>query len=128
MKSSASRLDVAPINLPIDEIEIVDGQPVVRRIRTGRPPSKTDQRHLHALMLQAARMQSGQGARFEVQYLTTNEPVMVKLDGVMAARLKDVHEALDDLAKGRYPAEPRNSEDCPRCPHYFICPSMPRET
>jgi hypothetical protein len=115
------------VNLSIDEIEQTGGHIVVRRIRTGRPPSKPDQRHLHALMLKAARLQMGSKARFEVQYLTTNEPVPVTLDRVMADRLDDVQEALDGLAKGTYPAKPKNAEDCPRCPHYFICPSVPAD-
>jgi hypothetical protein len=112
------------ITLPIDEIETRER--VIRRIRTGRPPSKRDQRHLHAMMLYAGRQQLGQSARFEVHYLTTNEPVGVDLDGVMTARLNDVRESLRALAKGGFPAKPRNGEDCPRCPHYFICPSVPR--
>ncbi|HZT26576.1 MAG TPA: ATP-dependent DNA helicase [Pseudolabrys sp.] len=122
----ALKMGTHTINLPIDEIERTGSQLVVRRIRTGRPPSKPDQRHLHALMLEAARLQVGQGARFEVHYLTTNEPVPVALDRVMEDRLTDVREVLDQLAQGGYPAEPKNAEDCPRCPHYFICPRVPR--
>ena len=113
------------ISLPIDEIDSAGGEIVVRRIRTGRPPVKPDQRHLHALMLRAVRLERGQAARFEVQYLTADESVPVSLDGVMTARLGDVQTALEDLAEGRFPAEPKNAEDCPRCPHYFICPSVP---
>jgi DNA helicase II / ATP-dependent DNA helicase PcrA len=115
------------INLPIDEIERGGGRLVVRRLRTGRPPVKPDQRHLHALMLHAVRDGVGRNASFEVQYLTTNEPVPVTLDRVMKARLADVEKAFDQLAKGVYPAEPKNAEDCPRCPHYFICASVPAD-
>ncbi|WP_028133520.1 ATP-dependent helicase [Bradyrhizobium japonicum] len=114
------------INVPIDEIERSDGRLVVRRVRTGREPSRPDQRHLHALMLQAVRNAMGGSATFEVQYLTTNEPVPVTLDGVMKARLADAENALGRIAKGFYPAQPKdNGENCPRCPHYFICASVP---
>ena len=115
------------INLPIDEIERSGGKLVVRRVRTGREPSRPDQRHLHALMLQAVRDTMGASAIFEVQYLTTNEPVPITLDGVMKARIADAENALDQIAKGHYPAQPKdNGENCPRCPHYFICASVPR--
>jgi superfamily I DNA/RNA helicase len=114
------------INLPIDEIERAGGNLVVRRLRTGRAPSRPDQRHLHALMLHAVREKMGRSASFEVQYLTTSEPAPITLDGVMKNRLADAEKALDQIAKGLYPAQPKDGEDCPRCPHYFICPSVPR--
>jgi ATP-dependent DNA helicase UvrD/PcrA len=115
------------INLPIDEIERSTGKLLVRRVRTGREPSRPDQRHLHALMLQAVRDAMGASATFEVQYLTTNEPVPITLDGVMKSRLADVENALDQISKGHYPAQPKDGENCPRCPHYFICASVPRD-
>jgi len=113
------------IMLEIDELQKGSGPLVIRRTRTGRSPSKPDQRHLHAMMLHAARQQTGAGARFEVQYLTTDEKIPVELDGVMNARLNDVREALLNLGKGDFAATPRNNDDCPTCPHYFICPSVP---
>jgi hypothetical protein len=68
----------------------------------------------------------GASATFEVQYLTTNEPVPITLDGVMKARLADAGNALDQISKGHYPAQPKDGENCPCCPHYFICVSVPR--
>ena len=67
----------------------------------------------------------GQSARFELQYLTTNEAVPVELDGVMAARLADIRAALQDLAAGRFLDQPMSRESCPLCPHYFVCPALP---
>ncbi len=113
------------ISVPIDELERVGGGFTVRRLRTGRPPKKPDQRVLHALMAEAGRQAHGGGGRFELQYLTTSEAVGVSLVGVMADRLDKTRGALADLAAGRFPAAPENREDCPRCPHYFICPSVP---
>lgn len=119
------KIGARTINLPIDEIERTGGKLVVRRLRTGRAPSKPDQNHLHALMLNAVREEQGPNAVFEVQYLTTNVPVPIKLDGVMDDRMADVKDALDQIAKGVYPAKPKRGDDCPRCPHYFICDSVP---
>jgi superfamily I DNA/RNA helicase len=116
------------INLPVDEIERAGGKLVVRRLRTGRQPSKPDQRLLHALILHAVRETMGKNASFEVHYLTTNQPVPITLDGVMKNRLADADRALEQIAKGFYPAQPKDGEDCPRCPHYFICAGVPRRT
>lgn len=112
------------IRLLVDEIVPAGGQFVVRRLRTGRPPSKPDQRVLHALMVEAARQILG-GCRFELHYLTTNEAVAPSFTRVMAARLKECTEVLEGLAAGRFPATPDDRDACPRCPHYFICPAVP---
>jgi DNA helicase-2/ATP-dependent DNA helicase PcrA len=119
------KIDGHTIAVPIDELERVGSGFTVRRLRTGRPPKKSDQRVLHALMAEAGRQAHGGGGRFELQYLTTSEAVGVSLGGVMADRLDKTRGALADLAAGQFPAAPENREDCPRCPHYFICPSVP---
>ena len=111
------------ISVSIDELERVGGGFTVRRLRTGRPPKKPDQRVLHALMAEAGRQAHGGGGRFELQYLTTGEAIGVALAGVMADRLGQTRGVLASLVAGRFPATP--SEDCPRCPHYFICPIVP---
>ncbi len=74
-------IDAYSISLPIDEIERAAGGFTVRRLRTGRPPKKPDQRVLHALMAEAGRQAYGGGGRFELQYLTTNEAIAVPLAG-----------------------------------------------
>lgn len=115
----------ARISLPIDELEHQGAGFTVRRLRTGRPPQTRDQRVLHALMAEACRQKHGEGGRFEIQYLTTNEAVDVPLDGVMADRLDATRGALAGLAAGAFPATPSDREACPRCPQYFICSAVP---
>ena len=112
-------LDGHTISMPADEVDRTGGHVIVRRLRTGRPPKSPDQRALHALMAEAGRLTHG--ASFELLYLTTNTSVSPSLSGVMADRLGKTREALANLAIGRFPAMPQNREDCPRCPHYFIC-------
>lgn len=113
------------VRVPADEISVADRGFVVRRLRTGRPPKSPDHRALHALIAEAARQTLGAGGRFELQYLTTNEGVEISFASVMDARLADIRAALAGMANGRFPATPSNREDCPRCPHYFICPVAP---
>lgn len=115
-------IDGHAVRVPIDELERSPQGTVVRRLRTGRPPARPDQRMLHALMLQAGREQEGT-ARFEAHYLTTGEATPVSLDGVMASRLSEAKAALAGIKAGEFPR--KVGENCPRCPHYFICPSVP---
>ena len=77
-------------------------------------------------MAEGARQTFGVKARLKVHYLTTAQTVdMAFTSQVMGARLADFRTALESLGAGRYPAAPENREDCPRCPHYFICPVVP---
>jgi len=113
------------ISVPIDEVQTTPRGFVIRRLRTGRPPKKPDQRPLHALMAEAGRQALGPDGRFEVHYLAADKTVAVSLTQVMNGRLEDVQAALQDLQVGRFAADPKQPEDCPRCPHYFICPVIP---
>lgn len=122
-KNLELELEGYTITLPIDEMEQGSRGPVLRRIRTGRPPSKPDQRHLHAMMLAAGRQKILGTSRFEVQYMTTDDLVPISLNRVMDRRLADIRQALRGAAAGRFPPKP--SDGCPRCAHYFICPALP---
>jgi DNA helicase II / ATP-dependent DNA helicase PcrA len=117
------KVDGHLVRLEIDEIEQTGRDLIVRRLRTGRPPSTPDQRLLHALMLEAAEQTLGGKGTFRIRYLSTNDERSVKLDGVMADRMERASAAFAGLAQGVYPAKP--SDDCPRCPHYFICSAVP---
>ncbi|QOZ07502.1 ATP-dependent helicase [Bradyrhizobium sp. CCBAU 51765] len=111
------------VRLEIDEIEQTGRNLIVRRLRTGRAPSTPDQRLLHALMLEAAEQTLGGKGNFRIRYLSTDDEMPVKLDGVMQDRLERASAALSGLGQGAFPAKP--SDDCPRCPHYFICRAVP---
>ena len=116
-------VDEHVIRLEIDEIERTGGRLTVRRLRTGRPPSRPDQRLLHALMLGAAESTLEAKGSFRIRYLSTDEDVAVRLDGVMEDRIADAAAALAGMKDGRFPPNP--SDECPRCPYYFICQAVP---
>ena len=42
---------------------------------------------------------------------------------VMADRLEETKVVIAGVAAGEYPPIP--SDECPRCPHYFICQAIP---
>lgn len=113
------------LRVAVDEVEKRDTTVTVRRLRTGRAPKKIDQGVTNALISAAARDAFGPNTGFEVRYLAREETVTPRFDTVMPRRLQDVSEAIDGMRQGAFPAEPERSEDCPRCPHYFICPCVP---
>lgn len=117
-------IDGHNIALKVDEIERDGRGFVLRRLRTGRSPkNRPDHRALHALMAEAGRQEFGNGVRFEIRYLSSDDVVPVSFARVMADRIDEVRAVVTGLASGNYPAV--QTEDCPRCPHYFICQAVP---
>jgi hypothetical protein len=116
-------IDGHAISLSVDEIEKDARGFVIRRLRTGKAPKKPDHRAMHALMAEAGRQAFGGGGKFEIRYLSSDDSVPISFARVMADRLQATRAAITGLVTGEYPAIP--SEDCPRCPHYFICHAVP---
>jgi hypothetical protein len=111
------------IRLRPDHVEISPEGPVVRRLRTGKPPKKIDD-DIYALYHAGAARAYGK-ARIEALYLTTDETVPVEMSAkVIAGRLKKYDDAIAGIRAGKFPAKP-NDRMCPRCPQYFICPALP---
>ena len=114
------------ISLRPDHVEIGSDGPVVRRLRTGRPPKKIDD-DIYALYLVGAR-QELHGARVEALFLTTDEAKPVSMtETVVCKRLQKYDDAIAGIRSGRFAAKP-NERTCPRCPQYFICPAVPPPT
>ena len=106
-----------------DHVEIGSQGPVVRRLRTGRPPKKIDD-DIYALYHEGARQAYGK-ARVEALYLTTDEVVPVEMTAkVIGNRLEKYDAAMAGIRAGEFPPKP-NDRICPRCPQYFICPALP---
>lgn len=109
-----------------DYVEMTPEGPVVRRLRTGRPPkTKKVDEDIYALYHMGARQQHG-AARVEALYLTADESVPVEMsDKVIANRLEKYEAAMAGINAGYFPPKP-DDRMCPRCPQYFICPALPR--
>ena len=111
------------IRLRPDHVEIGPEGPVVRRLRTGKPPKKIDD-DMYALYQEGAARAYGK-ARVEALYLTTDETVPVEMSAkVIAGRLAKYDDAIAGIRAGEFPAKP-SDRMCPRCPQYFICPALP---
>ena len=111
------------IRLRPDHVEVGPEGPLVRRLRTGRPPKKIDD-DIYALYLVGAR-QELDGARVEALFLTTDEskPIPMK-ETAIRNRLEKYDDAMAGIRSGRFGANP-NDWTCPRCPQYFICSAVP---
>jgi DNA helicase II / ATP-dependent DNA helicase PcrA len=115
------------VKLTIDNTELVEGGPepflLVQRIRTGRPTKSESEKPIYGLY-QAAAEQAHPAAkrRMEILYLSTNEAKDFALTKKqLDKRLADYDEAILGILREQFSPEPSDRE-CPRCPHYFICP------
>ena len=109
-----------------DEIaELPDGTLALRRIRTGKKRVDEYDRLEYALY-QFAAAQIGGTAVVHALHLTgeTAEPVAITPRKLGNRRTK-TNRMLGQIAAGSFPPKP-NGVVCPRCPHFFICPSMPQ--
>ncbi|MGI8551584.1 MAG: PD-(D/E)XK nuclease family protein, partial [Dehalococcoidia bacterium] len=100
-----------------------DGTEVVQRLRTGRPSKSELEKPLYALY-QVAPSEQPQGAprRVEVVFLSHDVVEEVHFSvKQLQTRLAKYDEAMAGILTAQFPARP-NDRECPRCPHYFICP------
>jgi DNA helicase-2/ATP-dependent DNA helicase PcrA len=121
------RLPHGRVVFMLDSAELVEEGPTrsyfVRRHRTGRPTKEEEDKPVYGLY-KAAMQQSFPQAKqsLQIHYLSTNETKEVDLTPTkIENRLKKYDEAIAGILRRRFQPIP-NDHDCPRCPHYFICP------
>ena len=111
------------IRLRPDHVEVGPDGPVVRRLRTGRPPKEIKD-DIYALYQLGARRELD-GARVEALFLTTDEAVSVSMtQRKIDTRVARYDNAISGIRGGVFPAKP-DDWTCPRCPQYFICSAVP---
>jgi DNA helicase II / ATP-dependent DNA helicase PcrA len=96
----------------------------IQRFRTGRPTASESNRDVYALYISAAKEISGDAEfRVETLYLRDNSVHPVPMtERVRKNRVEGYESAMKGIAAGEF--FPVESEfECPRCAHYFICPS-----
>ena len=106
-----------------DRIFEIDGTPVIRNLRSGKPSSGDPDRLSATILLKAARETFGANARVENHYLLGEPSLPIgQTPAKYNKRIADCETAINDIAAGRYP--PITSDfRCPRCPYLFVCPS-----
>lgn len=105
-----------------------DGVTVLRRIKTGKAkdPKKEEDEWIYTLYHLSATERYGAG-KYEVEavHLTDNvlmpvEPSPRKIKG----RKEKLIATMQDIRAGAFPPK-QDDFGCPRCPHFFYCPSLP---
>jgi hypothetical protein len=111
-----------------DHVEIIDENGavtvIVQRMRTGRPSSSESDKAIYGLYHAAAESEHpGAVPRVEIAYLSTE--TIEQLSGkprTIASKVEKYERALIGILRGDFRATP-DDFGCPRCAHYFICPS-----
>lgn len=115
------------IRVALDSVELADNYGektvIIRKFKTGKTPKKSDAEDIDVLM-KAAAQNKFPDAEISLQkiYLSDDEvreiPISAK---VTANRLKNYETAIAKIKQGIFAAQP--GDNCPYCPHFFICPS-----
>lgn len=117
---------VGPLFVEPNEMAILpDDTVVLRRVRTGYKRSNEYDQLDYTLYHLAGLQQFGDRFMLEAVHLTDNltEPVSITDRKVSNRKIK-AKEMLCNIAAGLFPAE-TDPVICPRCPHFFICNSVP---
>ena len=97
---------------------------LLQRLRTGRASKSESDKDIYAVYQQAA-AEAFPGATVDVQtlYLSTDQTQDVQLTArTLKTRLSHYDAAIAGILESRFPARP-DERRCPRCSHYFICPT-----
>ncbi|GCE04265.1 UvrD-helicase domain-containing protein [Dictyobacter aurantiacus] len=117
------------VHVPIDRVETANEltQQPDRFIRTsyGRSKEKIDPKHKDLLYHLAYRQQyPGQNVEVHSHNMSTGESMPITITARKEQSLyRDVEQAVKGLQEHRYPAQPRDPQQCPTCPFFFICPA-----
>jgi len=102
-----------------------DGTMLLRRIRTGKLSKDEEDEWIYTLY-HAAAERYGPG-RYEVEavHLTGNTRTRIFPSAKkMKNRMEKAGDAVASIRAGQFPPE-LDPFSCPRCPHFFYCPSLP---
>jgi DNA helicase II / ATP-dependent DNA helicase PcrA len=111
---------------PNEMAEMLDGTVVLRRVRTGYRTQQEYDGLEYTLYHLAGAAHFGRSFIVEALHLTdeTMEAVTIstkKLDN----RREETDEMLAEMRAGEFPPK-TDAVICPRCPHFFICPAVPK--
>ena len=111
---------------PNEMAELLDGTPCLRRIRTGYRTQQEYDRLEYALYCLAGAVHFGRRFIVEAVHLTDETMEAVKVPShKIDRRRSEANKMLAEIAAGGFP--PRTDPvTCPRCPHFFICPAVPK--
>jgi CRISPR/Cas system-associated exonuclease Cas4 (RecB family) len=122
------KLSNAAVRVRLDAVEIIENEgektAVIHKYKTGKSPKKIDPENADVLMMIAAQ-ENFPEANPSLQriYLSDNSVQEVPISSrLIKNRLEKYEKAVEGINKRLF--EPIPSENnCPHCPHFFICPS-----
>lgn len=114
---------------PDQVVATEQGGKVLRMIKTGRKGSFKGEDTIHALYQLGADQDRGpRETTVEVVHLTDQQTTEVRMTGRKCnTRVNKADGYLAEIKKGRYPSS-QDSVSCPRCPYFFVCPTVPKGT
>lgn len=123
IKLEHGRVRLRPDHVAEPEDE-AGSQPVIRRWRTGRSTRSERDKPVYGLYQRAAELSyPGHEPRLERVYLSTGEVEDARMKPDTAERrVKKYDDAMAGIRREEFAPKPDDRE-CPRCPHYFICPA-----
>ena len=118
-------LPLGRVHFVPDHVEVRDdGSEIIERLRTGRLTKSELAKDIYALYAVAARETEPRVPRIvQVRSLSTDQVETLDLNPrTIKTRLNHYNNAIRGILREDYSPKP-NDRFCPRCPHYFICPS-----
>ena len=116
------------VKVRLDAVKFLENEgektAVIRKYKTGKSPKKPSTDDHDVLMKVAVETNFPQAiAVLQKIFLSDDQMQEIKIsEKVIANRLKLYEDAIDGINQGIF--EPKPSENnCPSCPHFFICPS-----
>ena len=111
---------------PNEILELPSGAVGLRRVRTGQPRRDEYDKLEYALYRLAADAHFGSSAEVLALHLTDGSAESVPMTAKkLTTRRSRSDRMLRGIAEGLFPPRP-DSVMCARCPHFFICPSLPQ--
>lgn len=117
------------VTLSLDHAEVSDENDenkmiFLQRFRTGRPSKTESEKPIYGLFLKAiADIYPEADPRLQILYLGADYAEDVPLtDKKIATRVEKYNNAILGIKNGIFTATP-DEHECPRCPHYHICPA-----
>jgi hypothetical protein len=111
---------------PNEIATLPNGSVVLRRLNTGYKRTDEYDRLDYMLYCQAGKEHFGDNCIVEALHLTdeTNETVIISSQK-MDNRYENTNTMIGNIASGHFPVEV-DATTCPRCPHFFVCSTIPR--
>lgn len=111
---------------PNERAEMLDGKVVLRRVRTGYRTKQEYDGLEYTLYRLAGEMHFKDGFVVEALHLTDGVMEFVEFsDKKFDNRREEAQTMLSGINAGNFPTE-IDAVTCPRCPHFFICPAVPK--